>query len=665
MKRINTLLLCLAFPLLIAAQGWPTNYGGVMLQGFYWDSFVDTQWSRLESQTDELSKYFSLIWVPQSGNCNTTSNVMGYMPVYYFDQNSSFGTETQLRSMIQTFKAKNTGIIADVVINHRNNLGTGGSWVDFPKETNNGTTYQMNSTDITSNDDGGQTKNWADANGYTLGNPESYEDWSGCRDLDHSSSNVQTIVKAYLKYLLDDLGYKGFRYDMVKGYAPQYTGIYNAASGTEFSVGEYWDGNPSVVENWIDGTKTGNTIQSGAFDFAFRYTVRDAINGNDWRKLDNPSVMSNATYRRYAITFVENHDTEYRSSSAQQDPILKDTLAANAFLIAMPGTPCVFLKHWQTYKQEIKSMIEARKLAGITNTSSFINFRSTAGYNSKRVVGTNGELLVYVGNTAAFTPNSSAYTQILSGYHYKYFLANSTETAWADMASGEYESAFNVKLTAVSTATNAQLVYTLNGNDPTPNDTKTASGATININEDCTLKVGLLVNGVVKGIVSRSYTIKPFTPHTATVYLKDPNWTSIYFYAWANDGHNTQLLGAWPGTATDIQTKQIDGTTWYCHTFDIPAKNYSFNIIFNKGNGQMQTVDIGPIAEDTYYEISGTVNGKYIVSNVTSTITGISNIQAEKGKTNDNNWYTVGGTRITQPTQKGIYIHNGKKIVVK
>ncbi len=225
MKRINTLLLCLAFPLLIAAQGWPTNYGGVMLQGFYWDSFVDTQWSRLESQTDELSKYFSLIWVPQSGNCNTTSNVMGYMPVYYFDQNSSFGTETQLRSMIQTFKAKNTGIIADVVINHRNNLGTGGSWVDFPKETYNGTTYQMTSTDITSNDDGGQTKNWADANGYTLGNPESYEDWSGCRDLDHSSSNVQTIVKAYLKYLLDDLGYKGFRYDMVKGYAPQYTGI--------------------------------------------------------------------------------------------------------------------------------------------------------------------------------------------------------------------------------------------------------------------------------------------------------------------------------------------------------------------------------------------------------------------------------------------------------
>lgn len=36
------------------------------------------------------------------------------------------------------------------------------------------------------------------------------------RDLDHSSENVQTIVKAYLDMLLNDFGYAGFRYDMVK-----------------------------------------------------------------------------------------------------------------------------------------------------------------------------------------------------------------------------------------------------------------------------------------------------------------------------------------------------------------------------------------------------------------------------------------------------------------
>lgn len=43
------------------AIGWPANYQGVMLQGFYWDSYTDSKWTNLESQADELSKYFKLI----------------------------------------------------------------------------------------------------------------------------------------------------------------------------------------------------------------------------------------------------------------------------------------------------------------------------------------------------------------------------------------------------------------------------------------------------------------------------------------------------------------------------------------------------------------------------------------------------------------------------
>ncbi|MDE5868634.1 MAG: hypothetical protein K2H18_00235, partial [Muribaculaceae bacterium] len=56
------------------ALGWPEKYEGVMLQGFYWDSYKDTKWTNLESQADELSKYFKLIWIPNSGKCE----YMGY-----------------------------------------------------------------------------------------------------------------------------------------------------------------------------------------------------------------------------------------------------------------------------------------------------------------------------------------------------------------------------------------------------------------------------------------------------------------------------------------------------------------------------------------------------------------------------------------------------------
>ena len=303
-KRLYTSLcaLLLTFAAQMAsAQGWPANYGGVMLQGFSWDSYTDTQWSTLESQADELSRYFKLIWVPQSGNCNTSYNNMGYMPVYYFNQNSSFGSEAQLRSMIQAFKQRGTGIVADVVINHRNNLGANGSWVDFPKETYNGVTYQMLPSDIPANDDGGKTKAWADENGYSLSaNNDEGGDWSGCRDLDHKSQNVQECVKAYVKYLVDDLGYTGFRYDMVKGYDGSHVADYNQAAGVEYSVGEYWDSNEKI-ESWINATGK----KSAAFDFRFRYNVRDAVNGNDWSKLNSDyNLMHDPAYRQYAVTYI-------------------------------------------------------------------------------------------------------------------------------------------------------------------------------------------------------------------------------------------------------------------------------------------------------------------------------------------------------------------------
>ena len=295
---------------------------------------------------------------------------MGYDDMYWFNQNSSFGTEAELRSMIKTFKEKGIGTIADVVINHRKNIS---NWVDFPKETYNGVTYEMTSTDIVSNDDKGETKKWATQNGYSLSaNTDTGEGWDGMRDLDHKSENVQKNVKAYLKFLLEDLGYTGFRYDMVKGYSASFTKMYNEDAKPQFSVGECWDGSDKI-KNWIDGTEK----TSAAFDFQFRYTVRNAINNNDWTYLNKqndgnwPLVSNNynsGSYRQWAVTFVENHDTEKRSN-ADQDPIKKDTLAANAYLLAMPGTPCVFLTHWKAYKQDIANMVAVRKAVGITNIS--------------------------------------------------------------------------------------------------------------------------------------------------------------------------------------------------------------------------------------------------------------------------------------------------------
>lgn len=600
------------------SQGWASDYSGVMLQGFSWDSYNESQWKVLEKQADELKGYIDLVWLPQSGKCLETTQVMGYMPYYYFNQNSSFGSEAELRSLITKFKAAGIGAIADVVINHRNTDG----WYTFPAETYKGVTYQMQSTDICKNDDGGTTATQAATDGVSLSqNNDEGSDFGGCRDIDHKSENVQKVIKAYLKYLKDDLGYTGFRYDMVKGFDGSHVADYNDATGVEYSVGEYWDGNDKI-ESWINKTNK----KSAAFDFQFRYNVRDAVNGaangkvttsSDWSKLNsNDNLMHDANYRRYAVTFVENHDTQKRSESEQNDPLRKDTIAANAYMLAMPGTPCIFQPHWNAYKSEIKEMIAARKYAGITNMSNYANKQSKKTLYVNEVTGTKHKLLVAVGNDAAGYAGETGYTKILSGYHYAYFLSNDAETSWTSMPSGSYEEGFKTTLTAVSQTEGAKLVYTLDGSNPTSKSTTVESGKEISINGTCTLKVGLLVNGEVRNIATHQYTIEKFKAYKFMFYVNADavNWNSLYCYTWKK-----AASVEWPGEKM-TETKTIGGKTWYYKEVSIDNATEVVNVIFNStGTDKPQTVDITGLTSTAYFEIETSKEGKkYKVKDVTA-----------------------------------------------
>lgn len=673
MKKIYFTLIALLASINMFAQGWPVNYSGVMLQGFSWDSYDYSQWNVLEKQADDMKGFIDLVWLPQSGKCIETTQVMGYMPYYYFNQNSSFGTEAELRSLIAKFKANGIGAIADVVVNHRNTDG----WYTFPAETYKGVTYQMLSTDICKNDDGEKTATQAKKDGVSLSNNyDEGTDFGGCRDIDHKSENVQKIIKAYLKFLKEDIGYTGFRYDMVKGFSGSHVADYNDATGVKFSVGEYWDGNPSII-NWINKTNK----KSAAFDFQFRYNVRDAVNGaangkvatsSDWSKLNsNDNLMHDANYRRYAVTFVENHDTQKRSESEQNDPLRKDTIAANAYMLAMPGTPCVFQPHWRAYKQEIKSMIEARKLAGITNMSNYTNKMAQNACFANETTGNKAKLIVVVGNnTKAYTPGAD-YAQILEGYHYRYYLSKSAETAWCNIPSGEYEAGFKAKLTAVSQNSNAKLVYTTDGTAPTAKSKQVATGSTINIDNTCTLKVGLLINGNVTGIRTYNYIIKAFEPYTITIYANADqvtNWgAAMYFYAWNSSETFTQ---AWPGTAVTA-TKTLNGKKWYYMDFKIKSKDAIVNIIFNQGNGtgKKQTIDLNAGNSTKYYEITTTQSqGKYTCKDVTAiwAPTGITGTPTISNTTTDNAWYTLSGMKLgKKPAKNGVYIHQGKKVIIR
>lgn len=675
MKKIYTTLVALMASLSMQAQGWPANYNGVMLQGFYWNSYRASRWSNLEAQADDLAPYFNLVWIPQSANCTSSGRSMGYDDLYWFSNyNSSFGNEAQLRSMIKTFKSKGIGTIADVVINHRNTLT---SWTDFPVEKYKGVTYQMYSTDICHNDDGGKTYNWANGQSPKISLSNKYDSgdgWDGMRDLDHYSSNVQTVVKAYLDMLLNDFGYAGFRYDMVKGYAGKFTGIYNTAAKPGFSVGEYLDGNVSKVTTWINATKVNGTPTSAAFDFPIRYAVRDLIKSN-WGSKAKDGLISDASYRQYAVTFVENHDTEYRSSTEQQDPIRKDTLAANAYILASCGTPCVFYKHWQAYPTDIKMMINARHIAGITNTSNTtFNVYVGSQCNVLKTEGSNGTLYAVMGTNANNYTSPYGYTEILRGYHYRYLLSNSSNVAWIDLPSGHYDDVQKARLTAVSNKQGAQLVYTTDGTEPTDKSHKAASGTAIDIPMGTTtLKVGLLTSSTVSAIATRTYEIstpEAFTPYNINVYVNvdQVGWKSVNYWAWEDlSGENFTTKGKWPGDAVTA-TKTIAGKKWYYKTFRIAKCSDMISFVFNTGTGTSQTCNVYDLDKDTYIEITTDKagNGYYIVKDVTDQIsTGVNVLTVDKQKASTI-WYDLQGRRYNQrPTLPGVYINGGKKIMIR
>lgn len=654
-KHLLPLLLFLGIYNNVYAQGWPANYGGVMLQGFYWNSYDDTNWTNLKSQVNDFADNFSLVWLPQSGKCLGNSQTMGYKPYYYFNQNSSFGTEAELRDLIKTFKGKGIGMVADVVVNHHDTDG----WFTFPAEVYKGVTYQFKSTDIVANDDKGKTAKEATKQGISLSkNNDEGEDWDGCRDLDHKSQNVQTIIKAYLKYLKDDLGYTGFRYDMVKGFSGSHVADYNKSVGIEYSVGEYWDSN-AKIQSWINATLKN----SAAFDFQFRYNVRDAINSNNWAALKSTNnLMNDKNWRQYAVTFIENHDMEYRSSSEQQDPIRRDTLAANAYLLAMPGTPCVFFTHWLEYKDEIGAMISARKAAGITNMSDYEVKVATSAYYAVNV---NKTLYAAVGRLDKMENPGADWQKVLSGYHYAYFLNKSLETAFVDKASGIRDNSFKVKLIAVSKDASAKLVYTTDGTAPTAKSKQVASGDEITISSDCVLKVGLLVGGSVKGIITRNYTIQHVEEGSDAFEIPAPGYTyNAYFVApatWKNE------VKCWAWTKTANYT----GGTWpgvKCYKIGKNGKQYIYqwcyygtlttppaSIIFNN-NGSAQTDDF-TFVNGAYYDIKGKTTGISTPQTIKPAVS--SNIYSLDGRIVRRNASSLDGL------SKGIYVYQGKKVVVK
>lgn len=381
----------------------PAECEDVMLQGFYWDSQKVTGWTQLQGYAADIAKSFDLIWLPPSASAEGGGAVggtnVGYHPRQWNNQTSCWGTADDLKALISTLHADGVKVIADIVINHR---AGDTDWGNFTAD-DFGTygSYQLTAANICKDDEMNTDKSSGSWYGKATGAKDTGENWSGARDLDHTSEYVQADCKAYLSWLKGEYGYDGFRYDFVKGYAGEYVGIYNESTSPYLSVGEYWDGSYDKVGAWIDATGK----QSMAFDFPMKY---DALNNglakSNYSKMswieDNTTwrpagMIHHHNYNRYAVTFVDNHDT-YRDSNKFTGNVEQ----AYAFILSSPGVPCVFWPHWQSSsKENIEKMIKVRRIAGI-HSESDVTVTAKSTYYESLSIGHNGKLITRIGSAA-------------------------------------------------------------------------------------------------------------------------------------------------------------------------------------------------------------------------------------------------------------------------
>ncbi len=379
----------------------------VMIQGFAWNSAgVGGWWGILNDNAARIAgDGFTVIWMPPPSR-SAADAPQGYMPneLYNLDA-SAYGTQAQLQTAISTFHVNGMKVLADLVLNHR--VGTT-DWADF-------TDPVWNTWDSIVADD-----EWTGAKSslYDTGEGSPY-----ARDMAHDSGVVSQGYKDWMQWLKNTIGFDGWRYDFVKGYAAWAVGMYNDYTPpTPFSVGEYWDYNAQNVVDWIDGTEADPALRAHAFDFPLRDDLYNAVANGYYNWLSYygavPGVLG--MWPDKAVTFIENHDTEEARNGAYAPAFPDaDNMQGYAYILTHPGTPCVFWHDVMDSSDEsaIKTLISIRKQYGITSESAVSIAMATANYGyAAYITGLNGTLAMKIG-PGAWSPDSS-YTLLTSGNNY-------------------------------------------------------------------------------------------------------------------------------------------------------------------------------------------------------------------------------------------------------
>lgn len=319
---------------------------GAMLQAFYWLTPDNGEWwNMLESRTSEFANVgFDSIWTPPAAK-TPDNNVAraGYEPYDYYDLGeydqmggieTRYGSRAELENFISTANAHNVSVIADVVINHRR----GGSMEYNPIASELYSSDVYTPTDFSEVASGKLTWDYSDFHPCETKEADNYQ-FANFADVCHSNPVTQSELIEYGKWLKDEVGFDGWRFDVALGIDASMLKAWGEQVGGQ-GVAEYWGGFYNNLTDYIDAGDGAYT----AFDFYTMYALRWftlSTGGFNMRELSRSGLANNG-YTDQVITFVTNHDTVREETVS----IEHNLHLAYAYILTHEAYPSVF---WQDY----------------------------------------------------------------------------------------------------------------------------------------------------------------------------------------------------------------------------------------------------------------------------------------------------------------------------
>lgn len=390
-----------------------------LLQGFYWDVTPGGVWY------DSLKHYapffgqmgIDAVWFPSPAKGANGPDDVGYTPYDYYDvgefnsaggDNTSetgaliptrYGTRTQLQAAIQALKYEGIASYADAVLNHRSGgvkepntymkwytnaggslygkndstytafpLTHGSGRIAFPVGQGNEFFYPNavvnpdNTGDFYSDSQFGYFQMYTNSFAYDV----ALHDGSG------NNLPMGDSLSVWANWLVDEIGFDGFRVDFVKGIHPEYLkrwADYGSNRG-KFVVAELYDGSNDRLKDWLN-RHSGTESPMAVFDFNLRFGYKDwSEQGSNYdiRTLQGRGLVeAGGVQWERIVNFIENHDFDrnnYLNEANQEghSPIISPKQLMYAHMMSLPGMATIWYRDlfWYGLRDDIALLTHLR-----------------------------------------------------------------------------------------------------------------------------------------------------------------------------------------------------------------------------------------------------------------------------------------------------------------